>query len=73
MIAVQDNTNNDAKDDAFSQHINVARFVRIIRIVPVCHGHQMLRIGEGKGRVRYYRCKVCAATASGVTTRENVY
>lgn len=48
------------------------KFVRITKVIPLCCNKQMLRIGEGKGRKRYYRCGVCGKTANGTTTKENL-
>lgn len=67
MIAT--NVDNEARDQAFEQ-TKSWRFVRVTRIIPVCCGRAMIRIGEGAGRTRYYRCKVCKAKAHGTTTRD---
>ncbi len=68
MIASR-TVDNEARDKAFEQ-TKSWRFVKVVRVIPVCCGRAMVRIGEGAGRMRYYRCKVCKNKAHGTTTRE---
>jgi len=68
VIAVQNNADHAAKDEAFAQI--GARYVRVTRTIPVCCGKAMLYSGPGGGRVRYYRCPNCKRTASGTKTTE---
>jgi tRNA(Ile2) C34 agmatinyltransferase TiaS len=65
------NKDHAARDAAFEQTQSWS-FVRVVRLIPVCCGNAMVQIGEGAGRRRYYRCKVCKRTANGQTTREKL-
>lgn len=68
MIAVQNNADHAAKDEAFAE-IGASKFER--RDVPFCPVHdKTMRAYMTRGRITYYacRCKSCAMRSKVIAT-----